>query len=67
MRVSMKNINVDDFKKAAENGNIDSYINKNFPPDATKKIKQVLSDKSATEKLLNTPEAKALMQKFMKK
>ena len=40
----MKNINVDDFKKAAENGNIDSYINKNFPPDATKKIKQVLYD-----------------------
>lgn len=67
MRVSMKNINVDDLKKAAENGNIDSYINKNLPPDATKKIKQVLSDKSATEKLLNTPGAKALMQKFMKK
>lgn len=67
MRVSMKNINVDDLKKAAENGNIDSYINKNLPPDATKKIKQVLSDKSATEKLLNTPEANALMQKFMKK
>ena len=63
----MKNINVDDLKKAAENGNIESYINKNLPPDATKKIKQVLSDKSATEKLLNTPEAKALMQKFMKK
>ena len=47
----MKNINVDDLKKAAENGNIDSYINKNLPPDATKKIKQVLSDKSETEKL----------------
>lgn len=67
MRVSIKNINVDDLKKAAENGNIDSYINKNLPPDVNKKIKQVLSDKSATEKLLNTPEAKALMQKFMKK
>ena len=67
MRVSMKNINVNDLKKAAENGNIDSYINKNLPPDVNKKIKQVLSDKSATEKLLNTPEAKALMQKFMKK
>lgn len=63
----MKNINVDDLKKAAENGNIDSYINKNLPPDVNKKIKQVLSDRSATEKLLNTPEAKALMQKFMKK
>ena len=63
----MKNINVDDLKKAVENGNIDSYINKNLSPDTTKKIKQVLSDKSATEKLLNTPEAKALMQKFMKK
>ena len=30
----MKNINVDDLKKAAESGNIDSYINKNLPPDA---------------------------------
>lgn len=33
----MKNINVDELKKAAESGNIDSYINKNLPPDATKK------------------------------
>lgn len=63
----MKNINIDELKKAAESGNIDSYINKNLPPDVNKKIKQVLSDKSSTEKLLNTPEAKALMQKFMKK
>ncbi len=63
----MKNINVDELKKAVENGTVDSYISKNLPAGTNKKIKEVLSDKAATEKLLNTPEAKALMQKFMKK
>lgn len=63
----MKNINPDELKKAVENKTLDSYINKNLPTDASKKIKAVLSDKAATEKLLGTPEAKALMQKFMKK
>lgn len=63
----MKNIDVDELKKAVQNGNVDSYMSKNLPPDAQRKIKQVLSDKNATEKLLNTPEAKALMQKFTKK
>ncbi|WP_297130059.1 hypothetical protein [uncultured Eubacterium sp.] len=63
----MKNINVDELKKAVQSGNVDSYMNKNLPPDAQQRVKQVLSDKNATEKLLNTPEAKALMQKFMKK
>lgn len=63
----MKNINVDELKKAVQSGNVDSYMNKNLPPDAQRRVKQVLSDKNATEKLLNTPEAKALMQKFMKK
>ena len=63
----MKIINVDELKKAVENGTVDSYISKNLPDDTNKKIKEVLSNKTATEKLLNTPEAKALMQKFMKK
>lgn len=63
----MKNIDVDELKKAVQSGNVDSYMSKNLPPDAQRKIKQVLSDKNTTEKLLNTPEAKALMQKFTKK
>ncbi|WP_294836989.1 hypothetical protein [Eubacterium sp.] len=63
----MKNIDVDELKKAVQSGNVDGYMSKNLSPDAQRKIKQVLSDKNATEKLLNTPEAKALMQKFMKK
>lgn len=62
----MKNIDVDELKKAVQSGNVDGYMSKNLPPDAQRKIKQVLSDKNATEKILNTPEAKALMQKFMK-
>ena len=63
----MKNIDVDELKKAVQSGNVDGYMSKNLPPDAQRKIKQVLSDKNATEKILNIPEAKALMQKFMKK
>ena len=63
----MKNIDVDELKKAVQSGNVDGYMSKNLSPDAQRKIKQVLSDKNATEKILNTPEAKALMQKFMKK
>ena len=63
----MKNIDVDELKKAVQSGNVDGYMSKNLPPNKKKKIKQVLSDKNATEKILNKPEAKALMQKFMKK
>ena len=63
----MKNIDVDELKKAVQSGNVNGYMSKNLPHDAQRKIKQVLSDKNATEKILNTPEAKALMQKFTKK
>lgn len=59
-------IDMNKMKSAAESGNIDDFIGKNLSPDASKKIKSVLSDKSQAEKLLSTPEAKELLKKLLK-
>ncbi len=59
------NIDIDEFKKYAEQGKVDDFINKNLSPQASNKLKQILSDKDATNKLLSTPEAKELMKKIM--
>ena len=61
------NINMNELKQAAESGNVDDFINKNLSSDAAKKVKQVLGDKSTMEKLLSTPEAKALFKKITEK
>lgn len=66
----MKNLNYDDInelKKSVENGNVDDFIDRNLSPDSSKKLKQILSDKTATQKLLDTPEAKAIIKKLMDK
>lgn len=66
----MKNLNqndINELKKSVESGNVDDFIDKKLSPEASKKLKNVLADKSATEKLLNTPEAKALLKKLMNK
>lgn len=60
------NINVNDFKNAAQNGKLDDYINKHLSKEANQKLQSILSDKQATEKLLNTPQAKQLFDKLMK-
>ena len=61
------NINMNELKQAAENGRVDDFIDKNLSSDAAKKVKQVLSDKSTMEKMLSTPEAKALFKKLTEK
>jgi len=58
-------IDINKMKQAAENGNLDDFINQNLSADASKKLKNVLTDKSAAEKLLSTPQAKELMKKLM--
>lgn len=66
----MKNVSNDDInelKKAVNNGKVDDFIDKKLSPQASQKLKKVLSDKQATEKLLNTPQAKELMKKLMDK
>lgn len=59
-----KGIDIEEMKKAAQQGKIDEFINKNLSAEATQKLKSVLSDKEATQKLLSTPQAKELLKKF---
>ena len=54
---------VNEMKNAAQNGQLDEFVNKNSQK-ATKQLKDVLSNKEACEKLLNTPQAKELMKKL---
>ncbi len=58
-------IDMQKMKQAADNGKLDDFINKNLSTDATKHLKNVLSNKEAAEKLLSTPQAKELMKKLM--
>ncbi len=58
-------IDMNKMKQAAESGNLDDFINKNLSSDATKQLKNVLTNKEAAEKLLSTPQAKELMKKLM--
>lgn len=58
-------IDMQKMKQAADNGKLDDFINKNLSADATKQLKNVLSNKEAAEKLLSTPQAKELMKKLM--
>ncbi len=61
------NINIDELKKATQNGSAEDYLSKKLPKDAGEKLKRILSDKQATEKILSSPEAKKLLEKFGKK
>lgn len=66
----MKNLNqsdINELKKSVENGTVDDFIDKKLSPQASKKLKEVLADKAATQRLLDTPEAKSLLQKLMNK
>ncbi len=53
-------------KNAAEQGKLDDFIGRQLSPEASKKLKSVLSDKSSAEKLLSTPEAKELLKNLLK-
>ncbi len=72
MKKLMKNaskksgMDLNKMKAAADSGNLDDFIGKNLSPEASKKVKSVLSDKASAEKLLNTPEAKELLKKLLK-
>lgn len=64
----MKNVNnndINELKNAVNNGKVDDFIDKKLSSEASAKLKSILSDKQATEKLLNTPQAKELMKKLM--
>ena len=55
---------VSKMKEAADKGKLDEFVNKNLSEKATKQLKDVLSNKEACEKLLNSPQAKELMKKL---
>ena len=51
----MKNVNnndINELKNAVNNGKVDDFIDKKLSPEASAKLKSILSDKQATEKLL---------------
>lgn len=51
-------------KQAQEKGSLDDFINKNLSSQASSKLKQILGDKQATERLMSTPQAKELFKKL---
>ena len=53
-------------KSASQNGSLNEYIGKTLSPETQKRLKDVLSDKKALEKLLSGKEAKELLKKFGK-
>ncbi|MCM1284995.1 MAG: hypothetical protein NC213_04235 [Acetobacter sp.] len=57
-------IDVSKMKQAADEGKLDDFINKNLSQKASQQLKNVLSNKEATEKLLSTPQAKELLKKL---
>lgn len=59
-------VDVGKLKQAVDGGNLDDFINKNLSAEASSKLKSVLSDKSQTEKLLSTPQAKELLKNLLK-
>lgn len=61
---SMRNMNLSELENAVKNGQVDSYLQNNVSADAAEKIKSVLASKEATEKLLKTKEAQALLKKL---
>lgn len=69
MESAMKkaNISLDELKQASQNGNAEEYLTKKLPKDASDKIKKILNDKDATQKLLSSPQAKKLFEQLKNK
>lgn len=53
-------------KKEFNDKNVQGILN-NLGPNEAKKLQEIISDKAAFEKLLSTPQAKQLLEKFLKK
>lgn len=54
----------DKLKKASQQGNVQDLLS-GLSNDQAKKVQQVLNDKEASQKLLNSPQAQALLKKLM--
>lgn len=56
--------NPNEIKKSAQKGEVGSLLNKMDGKQASK-VQEILNDKEKTERLLNTPQAQALIKKLM--
>ena len=56
--------NPNEIKKNAQKGEVGSLLNKMDGKQASK-VQEILIDKEKTERLLNTPQAQALIKKLM--
>ena len=56
--------NPNEIKKNAQKGEVGSLLNKVDGKQASK-VQEILNDKEKTERLLNTPQAQALIKKLM--
>lgn len=56
--------NPNEIKKNAQKGEVGSLLNKMDAKQASK-VQEILNDKEKTERLLNTPQAQALIKKLM--
>lgn len=64
----MSNQNFDDIVKGLKNQksgrDAEDFLMKQLNESQSKKLKELLSDRSAMEQLLSTPQAKELLKKF---
>ena len=65
----MNNKNFDEIINSVKSNNnkqeTEDFLKQKLNPTQTKKSQEVMSDRSALEQLLSTPQAKALLRKFM--
>ena len=55
---------VDDMKKQKNRQDAQDYLMQQLKPDQSKRLQELLSDKTAMEKMLSTPQAQELLKKF---
>ena len=60
-----KGLDINSMASAAKNGSLDSFLSKNMDSNSAEKVKQLLVDKEKAQKVLNTPEAQALIKKLL--
>ena len=65
----MNNKNFDEIINSVKSHNnkqeTEDFLKQKLNPSQTKKLQEVMSDRSASKQLLSTPQAKALLRKFM--
>ena len=66
-RKQKKGFNPAAFQAAAKAGQQQSYMKQNLDPDTKAKLEAVLNDKERLQHMLNSPQAKALMEKLGRK